>query len=373
MKPEVCHITSAHPANDIRIYHKECISLAENGYKVHLVARGKLPPNAKNVIHHVLPTNSRLGRLGRMLFLSFRAYRIAKATKASIFHFHDPELLPYGLLLKLQGNFVIYDAHEDLPRDIMMKTWIPLSLRSGVSWLSEKIENFIARRMDMVIAATPHISHRFQLIGAKATDVRNFPNLDELTIASTKKTPNSDSPAVCYVGVISQQRGIIEMIKVVGTLGIRLILAGRFIDANTEKLARTLPEWQNVDYRGLVSRQEISGIFSESQIGLCILHPSVTHNESIPIKLFEYMAAELPVISSNFLFWREIVEQTSSGLCVDPKDISEVSKAIQWMLDNPLEAQQMGKKGRSAVEDCYNWKSEADRLFNVYKQLLNPE
>ena len=372
MKTRVCHITSAHSANDIRIFHKECVSLVEYGYEVHLVATGTLSPDAKGVIHHVLPMSLRFGRLGRTLFRSFHAYRLAKATQATLFHIHDPELLPYALLLKRQGNYVIYDAHEDVPRDVLTKAWIPLYLRPGIAWLIEKIENFIARRIDKVIAATPHICKRFKNVEAHSVEVKNYPKLNEVSSVFSKKRLDSDLPTLCYVGVISQKRGIVEMIKAVETLAARLILAGTFIDSKTEKLVRDLPGWSNVDFRGSVSRQVIADIFSESQIGLCVLHPSVTYIESLPIKLFEYMSAGLPVVSSNFLNWRTIVEQTNSGLCVDPMNVSEIIDAIKWILDNPEEAKKMGENGINAVENNYNWDTEADSLSSVYYQLINP-
>lgn len=172
MKTIVCHMSSAHPANDIRIFHKQCASLVKSGYDVHLVASGSLSPDNKGVTHHALPTTSTGGRLGRMVFRAWTTWRVAKATNARVFHFHDPELLPYGLLLKWQGKVVIYDAHEDLPRDIMSKNWIPRPLRQSISWFVERIENAIARRLDTVVAATPFIRTRFQNAGAKSVDIK---------------------------------------------------------------------------------------------------------------------------------------------------------------------------------------------------------
>src|SRR6185503_14048106 len=103
MKKIVCHVTSIHPANDIRIFHKECVSLAESGYEVHLVAQGSLPPDATKVIHHVFIVKIKKFRLFKMMIRSWRAYALAKSIPATVFHIHDPELLPYGLLLKLKN------------------------------------------------------------------------------------------------------------------------------------------------------------------------------------------------------------------------------------------------------------------------------
>lgn len=365
-KPRICHITSAHPADDIRIFHKQCVTLAETGYEVHLVATGTLLTNAKGVIHHVIPMNQQCSRLKRMLFRSWKAYRLAKRTEALVFHFHDPELLPYGLLLKWQGYRVIYDAHEDLPRDVMTKRWIPLILRKAVAVLIEKVEDFIARRLDKVICATPFIAKRFQDAGANATYVRNFPHLAESKVDFTQ----NERPSICYVGVISPQRGIVEMIQAIEPLDVRLILAGRFVDSKTETLVRSLPGWEKVDYRGVVLHQGVRDIFAKSSLGLCVLHASQTHNESLPIKLFEYMEAGLPVLASNFLAWEPIVNQAMCGFCIDPLDIVEIRCKILWFLSHVEEAKQMGLRGRLAAEEVYNWGMEKKRLLDVYEQIL---
>ncbi len=369
MKPKICHMTSVHPANDIRIFYKQCLSLHQYGYDVHLVAQGTLPPDFKGVIHHVIPVPSGEGRLRRMIFRAWRAYRIAKATDAVIFHFHDPELLPYGLWLKWRGKIVIYDAHEDLPRDVLTKSWIPSFLRKPISWIVERMENSLSRRLDRVITATPHISQRFQAIGVHATDVKNYPCLTEFLVSSSI-TQHKPPFSVCYVGMISEERGMIEMIQAVEALDTRLIMAGPFINKKTELLARSLPGWKKVDYRGIVSRHEIAHIFNESIAGICIFRPSSAHHEALPNKLFEYMAASLPVLSSNFILWRTIVEQAKCGLCVDPLNVNEVRSSIEWMLQNSTDAKTMGQCGRHAVEENYTWEVEAEKLNAVYQTVL---
>lgn len=363
----VCHMTSAHPADDIRIFHKQCVSLAEHGYDVHLVAAGALTLDTKGVTHHAIPILPGEGRLRRMVFRSWRAYRLATRTNADLFHFHDPELLPYGLLLKWQGKVVIYDAHEDLPRDVMTKRWIPLLLRKPISWTIEIVENFIARRLDRVVAATPFIAQRFQSIGANSIDVKNYPKLTEFT---ERALEHDAPPAVCYVGVISQERGIVEMIQAIEALDIRLILAGRFTNRTTEDLARALPGWKKVDYRGIVSREEIGKIFAESVVGLCMLHPTRAFCDSLPIKLFEYMAAGLPVLSSNFPLWETIIESAECGVCIDPKDVSAIVRGLTLLIQSSSRRKMMGKLGREAAQKSYSWEAEAMRLTNVYHQVL---
>lgn len=367
MKKIVCHITSVHPANDIRIFHKECVSLVEKGYEVHLIAAGSLQQDEKGVIHHPLTLSLRKIRILKMMIRSLRAYHLAKATRAVVFHIHDPELLPFGLLLKWQGNTVIYDAHEDLPRDVLMKDWIPRLLRKPIARLVEKMENFIARRIDWVISATPYIRKRFQKVGANTIEVMNYPKIGEFASGFSDIRVNDDIPKLCYVGMISLQRGILELINSIEAMNVRLIIAGAFVDGKTEKMARALPGWKKVDFRGTVSRQEIANIFEQSLLGVCLFHPTAAHYEALPNKLFEYMSAGIPIVASNFSSWGSIINKAQCGLCVDPESVSAIKEAIQWILDNPSEAKKMGEKGKYAVEEYYHWKSEADKLLRLYQ------
>jgi glycosyltransferase involved in cell wall biosynthesis len=363
-------MTSVHMASDIRIFHKECASLVEHGFEVHLVAKGHLLTDTKGVIHHELPAPENEGRLKRMAIRALRTYQMAKEINADLYHLHDPELLPYGLLFKWQGKRVIYDAHEDLPRDVMTKAWIPRWIRKPLAWTIEKIENTVAKRLDATVTATPHIRERFKTATVSAVDVKNFPRLSEFcgTMESSKK--NSSDLAVCYVGLISEERGIIEMVHALETIDGRLILAGQFINQKTELLARSLPGWKKVDYRGLVSRQDVANIFSESVAGICVFHPSDTHNEALPNKLFEYMAAGLPVIASDFKLWRGVVENAACGICVDPLNVHEVRNNIKWMFKNLDQARAMGLCGRKAIEAHYSWEVEAQGLVQLYGKVL---
>ena len=370
MNKIVCHITSAHPASDIRIFHKECLTIAEDGFTVHLVAKGSLPENETRVIHHELPTQPNRSRLSRMLFKTWQAYKMAQSTQADLFHFHDPELLPYGLLLKWQGHAVIYDAHEDLPRDVLIKSWIPKILRQPVSWLIERFEHFVARRIDGVVAATPYIGDRFRRIGAKVIVVKNYPRLGELVIENHYELLANQVPAVCYIGLISPERGIVELIQATEKLDVKLIMAGSFNNEQTEHLVRSLPGWSKVDYRGTLARDGVAQVCAESTIGICTLYSNLSHDESLPIKLFEYMSAGLPVLASNIPLWVDIIEKSHCGLCVDPKNVEQIQLALQWMLDHPSEIQQMGQNGKRAAEEHYNWNTESRSLLNFYRELV---
>ena len=146
---KVCHFTSAHDSDDIRVFVKECVTLASNGFEVYFVAPGtsREDQGVKVVGIGDVPE----GRLKRMTGFSKMAYKSALDLNCDIYHFHDPELLPYGLKLKKKGKTVIYDSHEDVPAQIMDKKWIPAFLRKTVSGMFRNYETRIIKKLDAVV------------------------------------------------------------------------------------------------------------------------------------------------------------------------------------------------------------------------------
>ncbi|KGP76228.1 glycosyl transferase [Desulfosporosinus sp. Tol-M] len=363
---KVCQFTSVHPYKDTRIYLKECATLAARGYEVHLVAPDA-PEQVINGIHlHSAATPSG-GRLSRMTKTVWAVYQKVRALDADIYHFHDPELLPVGLLLRWNGKKVIYDSHEDVPRDILMKTWIPASLRFLISRVYEVFENFAAKRMSYVITATPFIQKRFAKITPNSKAVNNYPILDELEYGS--QDWDQKERAVTYVGSITAVRGIAEMVKAIGQTDAKLLLGGKFSPPQLREEIRTLPGWERVEELGQIGRTEVARIFSLSRAGLVLLHPGPNHTDAQPNKLFEYMSAGIPVIGSNFPLWQEIIEGNNCGLCVDPLDPAAIAKAITWLTDHPAEAMAMGENGRKAVTENFNWDAEGKTLITIYEGL----
>lgn len=362
----VCHLTSAHPWDDTRIFHKQAKSLAAAGYDVHLVAANTDSKTCDGVHVHGVP-GPRGGRLARMLGTTWRVFRTGRRLRADIYHFHDPELLPWVWFLRLCGACVVYDVHEDLPRDIMTKAWIPSRLRRLAAGFFEVVENVAARRMSAVVAATPHIRDRFARIGARSIAVCNFPRLEELVPAAPDVLPRRQ---VCYVGGLAPVRGLRELVLAIDAVaGVELALCGDFSDPAFEAELRALPGWSKVRYHGYVGRAEIGRVLAESSAGLVVLKPVASYMDALPVKMFEYMASGIPVIASDFPLWRGIVEANQCGVCVTPEAPEAIARAISGLLDNRGMATQYGANGRRAVEQHFNWAVEASRLVALYREL----
>lgn len=366
MPIRICHITTVHPRYDVRIFHKECRSLATD-YEVHLiVADGKGNEVADRI--HIHDIGKPSGRRERMSRFSKLAYQKAMEIDAALYHFHDSELLSTGKKLARRGKLVVYDSHEDIPRQILTKPWIPKPLRGIVSAVTEKVENRLVRKMTAVIAATPHIQDRFRKVTKKPVGcVCNYPILDEITACGDW---NAKTRAVCYVGGIFVERGIREMVQAVEKSGVELKLAGKFSPESLQGEMQQEKGWERVDYCGFVGRQEINQLLAESMAGLLLLHPLPSYVDSLPIKLFEYMAAGIPVICSDFPLWRDIVEKNHCGLCVNPFDTDAAAEAIRKLVENVDIAKELGANGRKAAVDKYSWSSQADALKSFYKSLF---
>ncbi|MDJ0617909.1 MAG: glycosyltransferase family 4 protein [Calothrix sp. MO_192.B10] len=366
-KIKVCHLTSVHPYNDTRIYVKECCTLASAGYETHLVAPGAPNEVIKNVQLHSIPKIQE-SRLLRMTKAVWYVYQQALAIQADIYHFHDPELIPLGLLLVNQGKNVIYDVHEDVPRDILSKFWIPQVWRKIISWTVEKLENFAAQHFTAIVTATPLICSRFLKLGCSAVDVKNYPILDELSFPDTNW--EEKEPVVCYIGSITEERGIFEMIKGIGQTDTCLLLGGEFAYAQQREQAVNIPGWANVKELGWLGREQVVETLRKSMAGLVLLHPSPNIMNALPVKMFEYMCAGIPVIASNIPLWKEIVEDNQCGICVDPHNPEAIAQGIQWIITHPNEAKKMGENGRRVVKEKYKWEKESKILLELYKDII---
>jgi len=369
-KIKIVHLTSVHSFQDTRIFWKECISLANAGYEVSLVApcSQEAPTSISNVNFIAFPKAQ--NRFMRMLWSTWLVYKTALTVPAALYHFHDPELIPVGILLKIfHGKKIIYDVHEDLPKQILSKNWIPERLRYAIAYLMEKVESFGAKIFDALVTATPGIENRFKNKAQRTENINNYPILSEFSSVVKIRREKKEN-AVCYVGGISDIRGIFEIVEAIAPLNVNLLLAGKFVGDDTRKSVEKTPGWNRVVELGYVNRNQVAETLEKSVAGLVTLHPVPNYLDSQPVKMFEYMAAGLPVIASNFPLWRQIVEGNNCGICVDPLNSAEISQAIQWILDNPEQAQEMGRNGYKAVVEKYNWDVEAVKLKKLYQDLL---
>lgn len=367
----IVHLTSAHPPLDVRIFQKECRSLSRAGYEVIVLGNHESNETVDGVRLQGLGKAN--GRIQRMTVKLAEMCRAAFAAGADAYHIHDPELLVVGLALRAAGKRVVYDIHEDLPRTVLLKAYVPRILRKPLLWIVERTENAAARRMSGLITATPALADRFGSVHRNTVVVNNFVMLEEFIPSTRSQWKNRDS-AVAYYGGISEERGIQEMVAAMDllptTLHLTLELGGWFYVKEQKADLAAKPFWKHVNWHGELDRSGIASLLNKVQVGLVVLHPDEAYLTSLPTKLFEYMAAGIPVVASDFPLWRSIIHGAGCGLLVNPFKVQDIADAIEYLIRNPSEAEAMGQRGRRAAEEHFSWVNEERVLLSFYSSLL---
>ena len=365
---KVCHVTSAHNAGDIRIFHKECLSLAEAGYDVYLVERGN--SCEKEGIHVVGLGDVPHSRIKRMLKGARTAYKTALSLDCEIYHLHDPELLPYALKLKRKGKKVVFDSHELTREQIRVKPYLPAFVAGVLAKAYSIYENRILKRIDAVVFPCP-VNGSFPLPGKKQVYLNNLPRLSEL-YDKYDPTYRKDSDSICTIGSLTYGRGVKHAILAAAKANCKLYLGGNFSPAGFEQEIRSMPESKNAVFLGYLNRDQVTDVYKRSQICVsALLNVGQYYGvENLSTKVYEGMAMGLPVIMSRNPYNERMIEQYQFGVCVDPENIDEFAGAIRDLLDHPEKARQMGENGRKAIKEQLNWELEQENLVELYKEIL---
>jgi glycosyltransferase involved in cell wall biosynthesis len=368
MNKKICHISTVHIQTDTRILHRECVSLVERGFDVHLIVVNQQSTQYKGVqVHSVQVDYS--NRFQRMLRAGKVALKEALALDADLYHLHDPELLLIAKRLQQAGKVVVFDSHEHVPQQILNKTYLPRWIRPIIATAYSWFEKSRIGRVDGLVTATDLVRERFLPLNPQTVDVNNYPRLDTLYAEEdwSKKTRD-----VVYVGLINEIRGIRPLMDALALPGDwRLTLIGSFGDPKLEREMRAHPGWKRVDFLGRKDREEVAQLLAASRIGLVTFLPAPNHDKNQPNKLFEYMAAGLPIVGSHFPRWEKIVSGANCGVCVNPADPKAIDQAVTTILQDTNQAKQYGINARKAMEKDYNWQTEEDKLVGLYQRLLN--
>lgn len=371
---KTAHLTSVHHARDTRILYKECSSLAEAGHEVYLVVYGD------SFEYHGVKVVG-LGEKPRNRFL-----RIARGAKqvvdkglaldCQVYHLHDPELLPFIPRLKRAGKKVIFDSHEDVPQQLLEKEWLPA--RRLVSRVYGRLEKHYMRKADAVIGVTPHLVERLAAINPRTVMVTNYPVLTAVAEIPANAQAHTEAPYLCFVGRISEDWNHLAIVKALQEVkGVRYVLCGK---PDSQAYVNRLKEQDGngvLDYRGMIGHQEVQALYAGALAGASWLLPSPNVGGNLGTlgnnKLFEQMSAGIPVIISDLKLWTDIIHKYDCGFVVSSGDIPGFRDAVQHLRDNRGQARVMGKNGRRAVEEEYNWAKQSTVLTGLYHALMQEE
>jgi glycosyltransferase involved in cell wall biosynthesis len=378
----VCILTTVHTTYDTRVFHREAKSLVEAGFDVRLIVQYDRPQAIMDGVRIIgLPTISR--RWSRVQS-GWRAFRLALDQHADAYHLHDPELIPWGILLRLlTAKPVIYDVHEHYPDAIRGKQWLPPVLRKFVARLFDHGERLASRFFSALIVADESIRGRFQPSQKPVVLLHNFPSRGAFNAVHGQSAlqPREHETQLVYVGAISGERGIWLMLDLMRTLitehqlDVGLWIAGRFGYPHEQReferqLEADADLKSRVTWLGTVPYEQLPRLLSGADIGLVPLQPIPKFEKNIPTKQFEYMAAGLPIVASDLAPIRRFVPASRAGRLAVPDDARSHADEIAYLVGHPSEAGRLGENGRAAFEAEYNWDSEAKKLIDLYHCLV---
>jgi len=332
-KMKIAQITSVHKKHDVRIFQKQCTSLKAAGYDVVLVACSDSDEVVNNVPILAIPHRS--NRRDRILKSPIDIFKTLKAVKPDVVHFHDPELIPLAILLRLKGAKVIYDVHEDIPEQILSKFWINKYFRVPTALLFKTLETLFTRFVSAaVICATPKIAERFPTKKTKV--VQNFPVLSEAVTAKPQAWELRRNRVV-YAGGLTRVRGLIQILDAIASPELEayeFTFCGPFYDKKFEQECMSHASWNRVNYIPWIERTELNDLLLDSKVGLVLFHPLPNHINAQPNKLFEYMSCGLPFLCSNFPFWEQLLEEHPVGISADPMNPAAIADGMLSLLTN---------------------------------------
>ncbi len=383
-KTHICHITTSHGPDDIRIFQRQCRSLAAEGFKVSLVARCRnnaFPPAADGV--RIYPIRNILGRPGRKFILPRMAVARALKLKADIYHFHDPELLPWMCYIaKNYGIKVVWDVHE-----LYSATIKEFHLRS-FPFLADMLAKFYNKFEKLwcspfagIVAVTDPLRHRYEKMGygGNCVVVRNTIDLKRLPAPVPELRKNSSFSAVAS-GTTNNSRCVMELVDAFGLVVEKhknavLNLISVFDSGKSERRIR-----EYIDGKGLAGSIRISGFIPwnrlvaeelpKNHVGLVLYAKTENNCAGLPNRLFEYWACRLPVIATDTPLLSELVSACGGGKIVNSENPTEIASAICHYIENPEAAIADGMKGRQAVEREYNWNNDFKVLSGLYEKIL---
>lgn len=360
-------LANGHSPFDTRIFVKESKALVRAGYTVSIIIPHTHSDVKDNV--QIIAVKPAKNGFGKLMVNPFRILKQALRQPAeTIFCIHDSDILLVGIFLKLIGRTVVYDAHEDTPLQIAYQHWIPKLLRRPYAWLYFLIEKLCGWLFDAIIIAEPVIGKYFPT--KKTFLVRNFSSVQAFKTITPSLPYQHRVNQLVYVGLLSEARGLFEMLNAARhahtKMSFDFLLRGKF---SPPALEHKILEAYRVVYKGWIEFDDIPETLYASKIGIIIPQPNPRYKTNYPVKLFEYMAAALPVIASKEGESATFVQESQCGILVDPRNPKEVSDAIVWLFTHPEEAQAMGERGQRLIFDKYNWENEEEVLLQVYQNL----
>lgn len=366
-KPRVFLVSTAHPATDPRIGVKQCRTLAHH-YEVYCALPRADPTVCPEARFIRLPYFRRV--VWRVLLTGPLVLWQGLRLRPDVIQIYVPELIPVALLLRLLGTPIIYEVQENLYQKLHIRT---LNRGRVLEWAFRRFDR-LARRYCYLIFTEHSYLATYTNLTKPHTVVYNYPLLASTEPFRRPYRPNPAEPSFIIIGLLSVERAIDTLIDAIQRVklthpGVQLHLYGRrtFTDAELTRMPGFAGVRDNLQFYGYTDQRIAFGNPAHHTAGLALLKPVGDYPGSYPTKLFEYMALGLPVVTSDFPLYRNVVETHACGLCVSATDPGAVADALLYLIEHPAEARAMAERGHRAVRSVYAWDTEAKKLLNFYQ------
>lgn len=365
----VVHVSTVHPRRDTRIFYRECASLLKHGYQVILiVADGEGDEVFEGI--QVLDLGLQSARVKNFTKGYSKIKRRIRQLTPALVHFHDPELMIVGRAIHKMGIPVVFDIHENIAVQIYNKGYLPKWLRRPVSGIYRIMENHFIQNFHLILAETSY-EPVYHAKGKSVTTVLNMPELNHFKPFINLERQGNE---VFYIGGVSNERGLditLKALQLLDKRGVDFFMhyIGRVVDEIDPAQLQSIES--RVKFYGRMDSKEGFEISRRCSVGLSVLKPIKNYIESYSTKIFEYMAIGLPVITSNFPLYQNVVEKYDTGFCVDPYSAEELADRIEILIQNPAMVHDMGSRGIKVVGEHFNWASEEKKLFDLYEEILH--
>lgn len=376
----IFHVTSVHPRYDQRI-RKYVSGIGDEFKEVSLIVNDEEPEeDRKKYIIKSLNAKSK-SRFFRAIKFTVKLFIMSIFLKKSVFHLHDPELIPSGILLRLVGHYVIFDVHEDyLAQSTERYSGL---IKQYIYYIFIYTLFFFTRWFSALAHATPYIYQRYQKFNNINFLMPNYvlqkecrQNISILTKKEKEVLERSNEPIqLCYIGGLNEIRGIFELVEALDCFDgrVRCKIAGTFTTLDYAKMVKSSPGWKYVDFYGQVDRKEMSEIMCQSDLGVILFKDNENNRNSLPNKIFEYQSAGLGIIHSDFKHWREYLTFNKRTEPVATIHKSEVENAIQLILQTPYTCSSERIALASKVMEKYSWEHYLIKIKSFYKTLTKTE
>lgn len=372
MKPSICILGSNLNRQDPRIFWRQGISLVSAGYVVSYVVSDNEPKETIQGIN-IIPTGYLAkSRIQRLFLSKYFFYQKAIEINADVYQICSPELIPVGLKLKKKNKKIIFDLREDYTSFVLEMKWIPsVILRKFALFAVRRYLNQTLKKYNAVLGVTPHIFDNLNLAPCPTVVITNFPIVisREITTDEYIKLNNN----LCYIGSVypkSHQENIFNILCSFKELNYTIF--GFIGDDLMTELSKSA-NWSRINYIKSFSKEKLLEVLKCATIGNAIIDysPNLGYKKGSlgVIKLFEYMESAIPVICTDFILWKEIIDKYKCGICVNPQNEEEIRLALEYLINNKKEAYQMGQNGRRAVIEKYNWESQAVKYLQTINEI----